>query len=71
MSFHETQIGGILKIEGSVVKYCRRDGGNCHSINVGKPVSSANWSGDKLIIVCQDGQVRSYSMENGYNTLSQ
>lgn len=69
MAFHETQIGGILKVEGSIVKYCRKDGGNCHSINVGKPVSSANWSGAKLIIVCQDGQVRSYSMESGFHTL--
>lgn len=69
MAFHETQIGGILKVEGSIIKYCRKDGGNCHSINVGKPVSSANWSGAKLIIVCQDGQVRSYSMESGFHTL--
>ena len=24
MAFHETQIGGILKVEGSIVKYCRK-----------------------------------------------
>ncbi len=67
MSFHETQIGGILKIEGSVVKYCRKDGGNCHSIMVGKAVASAYWSGLKIVITCQDGQVRFYSSENGYH----
>ena len=69
MAFHETQIGGILKIEGSVVKYCRKDGGNCHTINVGKPISSAYWSGEKIIIVCQDGQTRNYVSENGWNAL--
>lgn len=69
MAFHETQIGGILKIEGTVVKYCRRDGGNCNSINVGKPVSNAYWQGNKVIIICKDGQVRSYAYESGYTSM--
>jgi hypothetical protein len=69
MSFHETQIGGILKIEGNVVKYCRKDGGNCHPINVGKPVSMAQWQGSTLIITCQDGSVRCYGTESGWTSM--
>ena len=50
-------------------KYCRKDGANCHPINIGKPFRLAQWQGSKLIITCQDGSVRCYSTESGWSRM--
>ncbi len=59
---------GVTKIEGErVVLYCNS---YTHtSVNVGKKVVSAIWSGGDLIVTCADGTVRRYPNDFTYSTV--
>lgn len=59
---------GVIKVEGDKVKLYANS--NTYiTVNVGKTVTNASWSGDELNVSMSDGKVRRYKNQNTYNTI--
>jgi hypothetical protein len=59
---------GVLKIEGErVVVFCNSY--TRTSVNVGKKVVSAIWSGGDLLVTLADGKVRRYPNDYTFSTI--
>ena len=59
---------GVIKIEGErVILYCNSF--TRTSLNVGKKVLSAHWSGTDLIVNLADGKVRKYPNDFTFSTI--